>query len=161
MPSEQEKAELSKKRGQASSQISDPDQRRTFVAAQGESERKGKGTASHEEYEHLNREADDTLATGGANKAVNVPSYKHGTPYVPKTGLAKLHKGERVVPAKDNDMKDMYSKVHEGDSAPRKAIKRIVTHKSHDGKYIHTHEHHHPAHHPDETNVSNDKAEFH
>lgn len=102
MATPQEQADLSKKRGQAAAQISDPDQRRKFVAAQGEAEKKGKGNASPEDYDRLSREADDTIATGGLNKSVGVPSYKHGTPYVPKTGLALLHKGEKVTPAKDN-----------------------------------------------------------
>jgi hypothetical protein len=31
-----------------------------------------------------------------------VRSFKHGTDYVPETGLAILHKGEKVVTAKDN-----------------------------------------------------------
>jgi hypothetical protein len=31
-------------------------------------------------------------------KPGKTPSYKHGTDYVPKTGLAKLHKGEAVLP---------------------------------------------------------------
>lgn len=31
-----------------------------------------------------------------------VPSYKHGTSYVPKTGLALLHEGEKVVPKAQN-----------------------------------------------------------
>lgn len=31
-----------------------------------------------------------------------IPSYDVGTPYVPKTGLALIHKGERIVTASDN-----------------------------------------------------------
>src|SRR5882672_9732 len=88
-----------------------------------------------------------------------LPSYKHGTDYVPKTGPAVLHKGERVVPAKDN-MKNMYSKVTEGDGKPPKKVKEIHTSKTHDGKYLHRHVHHHSMHHPDETHVSNDAKEM-
>lgn len=32
----------------------------------------------------------------------SIPSYDVGTPYVPKTGLALIHKGERIVTASDN-----------------------------------------------------------
>ena len=32
----------------------------------------------------------------------SVPSYEVGTPYVPRTGMAMLHQGERVVPAAQN-----------------------------------------------------------
>ena len=41
----------------------------------------------------------ETTHETGADK---VPSYKSGTSYVPKTGLALLHKGEKVTPAKEN-----------------------------------------------------------
>lgn len=106
--SEQDKAALSKIRGHAAAQIADPATKQKFIAAQGESERKGNIDA---DYEHLTREAEDTEATQGANKASNaqssdtsgrLPSYKHGTDYVPKTGPAVLHKGEKVVPKEEN-----------------------------------------------------------
>lgn len=106
--SEQDKATLSKVRGHAAAQIADPAAKQKFIAAQGESERKGNIDA---DYEHLNREAEDTEATQGANKATNatssdssgkLPSYKHGTDYVPKTGPAILHEGEKVTPKEDN-----------------------------------------------------------
>lgn len=32
----------------------------------------------------------------------SIPSYDVGTPYVPRTGLALIHQGERIVTAKDN-----------------------------------------------------------
>lgn len=31
-----------------------------------------------------------------------IPSFDVGTPYVPQTGLALIHKGERIIPARDN-----------------------------------------------------------
>lgn len=39
---------------------------------------------------------------------------------------------------------------------PPKKIKEIRTRKTDDGKYVHTHLHHHPEHHADETHVSED-----
>lgn len=106
---ENAKAALSKKRGQAAAYIQDPSERQRFIAAQGESER---NQNLYKEYEHLDREAEDTLATQGENKAVEgakyakgtpgvsvgrgsfMPMYKAGSKHVPKTGVAKLHKGE-------------------------------------------------------------------
>jgi len=37
------------------------------------------------------------------------PSYAVGTPYVPETGLAMLHRGERIVPASQNTTNNAYS----------------------------------------------------
>jgi len=87
-------------------------------------------------------------------------TFHKGTNYVPKTGNYTLEKGEAVVPKEKNMVAGMYAKVLEGDKKPKKEIKSIRTHKSHDGKYIHTHEHHHPMHHPDETHVSNNMDEM-
>lgn len=83
-----------------------------------------------------------------------------GTDYVPKTGNYTLQKGEAVVSKEKNKM-NPYAKITEGDKKPKKEIKRIITHKSHDGKLIHTHEHHHPEHHENETHVSSNMAEMH
>jgi hypothetical protein len=88
-----------------------------------------------------------------------LPSYKHGIDYVPKTGPAILHKGERVTPEKDNMKDKVYGKVHEGDGKPPKKIKEIRTRKSASGGHIHEHHHHHPEHHPMEEHTSpDDKA---
>ena len=81
-------------------------------------------------------------------------SFKHGTDYVPKTGVYKLHEGEAVTP-KDKNMKNMYSKITEGDAKPKKEVKHVITKKLHDGKILHTHVHHHPMH-EDEHYVSDD-----
>lgn len=87
-------------------------------------------------------------------------SFKTGTPYVPKTGVYKLHEGEAVVPKEKNTMNasDAMAGIT-GKAKPPKKIHKITTHKSDDGKMIHTHQHHHPAHHPDETHVSNNMKE--
>lgn len=85
-------------------------------------------------------------------------SYKNGTPYVPKTGVYKLHEGEAVVPKEQNQMdaKTAMEAITGKKNKPPKKIKEIRTRKSDDGKYVHTHLHHHPEHHADEMHVSND-----
>jgi len=90
-------------------------------------------------------------------------SFQAGTNFVPKTGLALLHKGEKVIPAKDNMADSHVFDMIPGkkEKAPPKHIKEIRTTRAHDGKLIHTHIHHHPAHHPDETHVSNDMSDLH
>lgn len=75
-----------------------------------------------------------------------LPSYKHGTDSVPETGPAVLHKGEAVIPAKDNPMANIYSKITEGDKQPKKSLKEIRVRKAKDGSHIIEHHHHHPAH---------------
>ena len=84
-----------------------------------------------------------------------VSSYKNGTDFVPKTGLALLHKGEKVTPAKDN-MKNIFDKITEGDAKPPKKLKSIHTRKAADGSYIHEHHHHYPEHHKMEEHTSTD-----
>ncbi|MBA7526142.1 hypothetical protein ES705_18303 [subsurface metagenome] len=46
-------------------------------------------------------------AAGGGG--AGFPSYQFGTPYVPKTGLYKLHEGERVTPANQNTYNNSFS----------------------------------------------------
>lgn len=91
----------------------------------------------------------------------HISSYKHGTDYVPKTGVALVHKGEKIIPAKDNTMSfspaDAMAKI--APKKPKKEIKEMVHTKSHNGKHIVTHRHHHPEHHPDETHVMNNLSE--
>lgn len=85
-----------------------------------------------------------------------------GTDYVPKTGNYRLEQGEAVVPKEKNMADDIFAHVpHRGsESKPKKEIKEMVHSKSHNGKHIVVHKHHHPAH-PDETHVLNDMAELH
>lgn len=86
----------------------------------------------------------------------HISSFKHGTNYVPKTGLALIHKGEKVIPAKENKMgfsaADAMEKIAPK-KAPKKEIHKIEHTISHNGKHIMTHKHHHPEHHADETHV--------
>lgn len=46
------------------------------------------------------RKSNDEMSSGGGGSGT--PRYQTGTPYVPTTGLALLHKGEAVIPAKFN-----------------------------------------------------------
>jgi hypothetical protein len=85
---EEQKAELSKKRGHAASQIKDPEERKKFISRQGKAEEKTKGKVPEIVYEGMKRQADVTAAS---------PSYKKGVKCVPRTGLAKLHRGEAVL----------------------------------------------------------------
>jgi hypothetical protein len=88
-------------------------------------------------------------------------SLKNGTPHVPETGNYKLHKGEAVVP-KEKNMSDPFALVP-GRTEPKSAkkeIKRMEITKSHNGKHIVKHVHHHPSH-EDETHVMNDMAALH
>jgi len=91
--------------------------------------------------------------TGGKK----MPSYKHGTDYVPKTGVAKLHEGEAVLPKhKAEQYRDAKGELG-SDDKPAKEISHIITRKGKkDGKnvHVHTHVHTHPMHHPDETHVT-------
>jgi hypothetical protein len=93
-------------------------------------------------------------------------SFEKGTDSVPKTGVYKLHKGEAVIPKDKNPMKQVdkamaSSKDMMGDDKkPKKAIKHIETRKTHDGKFVHTHKHHHPDVHKDEEHVSNNMDEL-
>lgn len=153
MPTEQEKAALSKKRGQAAALISDPEMKKKFIAAQGEAEAKGKGTAKPEEYEQMNKSAEDTMATGGMNTWVKpLGSFKKGTKSVPKTGAYVLHEGEKVTPEEKNPdskkgekMATPYDMITGGKKAP-KTIQRHEYHRTHNGKHVVTHKHHDPSH---------------
>lgn len=89
-------------------------------------------------------------------------SLKKGTDYVPKTGSYKLHEGEAVVPKEKNMAADIYAHVP-GRTEPKpakKEIKRMEITKSHNGKHIVKHIHHHPSH-EDETHVMNDITALH
>lgn len=121
------RADIARRRGQAAAKISDIPKRQRFVAAQGDVEdraRRKKMTPEEEESElgRLGREADDTEATGGLSQDVGLPTYKSGTAFVPKTGLAKLHRGEAVIPAKKN--KNFIQKAIKHPGALRNAASR-------------------------------------
>ena len=87
MATEQERAEMSKTRGQVGAGMKPGPEKRAFISKQGEQEAKGKddlGELSQEAYRQRN-----INAVQGSFKKGGV---------VPKTGVYKLHKGEHVVP---------------------------------------------------------------
>lgn len=90
--SEQDKANLSEKRGKLAAGITDPSQRKAFLSAQGEADRKG---GRDQDYAPV---VQDTTAEGNRQAlSAALGSFKHGGT-VHKTGLYKLHEGEHVEP---------------------------------------------------------------
>lgn len=100
MPNEQNRAMLSKRRGQLAARITDSTKRREFVAAQGE------GKLSEEQIE-----ADTMRET---NKQA-LQSYKKGG-IVKRTGPALLHKGEKVLTESESHAYDF--RKQKGKRAP-------------------------------------------
>lgn len=89
MPGEEARAETSKFRGQVASGIRDSDERRKFISRQGDEEARGKS-----DTESLKQ---DAYRQRNVNAVQG--SFKRGG-RVKKTGVYRLHKGERVVPRK-------------------------------------------------------------
>jgi hypothetical protein len=87
MPTEQERADMSRTRGEVAAGISDREKRRKFVERQGEEERTGK--------ENLTSLGEEAYRQRNIN-TVQGSMRKGGK--VRKTGLYRLHSGERVVP---------------------------------------------------------------
>lgn len=77
-------------------------------------------------------------------------SYEKGTPHVPKTGTYKLHKGEAVIPAKDNPMAaGIFDKIPGStEKKAKKVIDHIKIRKMKTGGHIVEHHHTHPGDHP-------------
>jgi hypothetical protein len=148
MANEQDRANLSIRRGKLAAGIPDQSARSQYIAAQGKAEASG-DTASQAKLEsdtsktentgaigvQAGVEADSTqrsatppmgiLGTTGGSKAIG--SFKKGGK-VKKTGLYKLHKNEIVVPAnKASTMKDILSGKK---SATKKKIKKVDLTKS-------------------------------
>jgi hypothetical protein len=88
MATERQRADLSKRRGQAAAGITDSAARKTFIARQGQEEAKGGKDLTGLEQE-TSRER---------NRQAVLGSFKQGGT-VPKTGNYKLHKDEKVIPA--------------------------------------------------------------
>jgi hypothetical protein len=145
---EDEKADLAKRRGQAAAQITDPEERRKFIADQGDTEA-AKKKLPIADYNRLSTES-------------AIKGYKHGTDYVPKTGPAVLHKGEAVLKKEDAEKyrKHLSHVADELGGDPAKApkvIDHIRTRKAASGGYIHEHHHTNPGDHPVEQHISADQ----
>lgn len=117
---EQEKADLSKQRGVAAATIKDPEERRKFIAAQGDTEAQKKGLPVLD-YQNLAKEAGNKIA---------LASYKKGTDKVPKTGTYKLHEGEAVLTKQENEARKKGKKKH---------LHKIITTRAKDGSFGHEH----------------------
>lgn len=123
MPTEDERAELSKKRGRAAAYISDPKRRAKYGQKQGKLESEGKLT--DEDARIMRKSADETIASEGKNVDSGVlGSYKKGGK-VKKTGPYKLHKGEEVIPAHKVGKK----KGHRGKAKGQKKAHKKVARK--------------------------------
>lgn len=125
---EEQKAQLSKRRGQAATQIVDPAERQRFISAQGDAETVNKGQLPVARAHKMSEEA-------------GLMGYKRGTAYVPKTGPAILHKGEAVIPANKNSMGLAESALaHNDREAPakpeKKKVKSVHVRKAHKGGFI-------------------------
>ena len=87
MATELERASVSRQRGKVAAGMQPGEEKREFIAKQGQQEAKGKddlGELSQEAYRQRNINAvQGSMKKGGV---------------VPKTGVYKLHKGEHVVP---------------------------------------------------------------
>lgn len=84
---EQEKADLSKTRGVTAAHISDPGERRDYIAAQGASETKGKDQTADLKQADFNKR----------NELAAIGSMQHGGTAT-KAGPYLLHAGEKVSP---------------------------------------------------------------
>lgn len=149
---EQESAALSIRRGQAAAQISDPEKKKKFIAAQGNYE-------ATKDQSPLSRvtslmtpsklESETQAVFGNKGKGMEptqgMPSYKKGG-IVKKTGPALLHKGETVIP---NDMGLAEGPMAHGDEKPKKAkkeVKSVHVRKAKKGGFIAENHHVSPDH---------------
>jgi hypothetical protein len=118
-------------------------------------------TGAQGDVKHPEASSSKDVVTPEQMREPHIRSFKTGTDYVPETGLALVHKGEKIIPAKDNPMSfspaDAMARI--APKKPKKEIKEMVHTKSHNGKHIVTHRHHHPEHHPDETHVMNNMSD--
>ena len=99
-PTEQQKAALSKKRGETAAALEKqghfqtPEEKQKFISAEGDAE--AKGSLTQDKMTQLSQQGTMSFKEGGV---------------VPKTGLALVHKGETVIPAKEGRSSE-YRKVY-------------------------------------------------
>lgn len=144
---EDQKAALSRRRGQASSYIKDPSARKAYNEEQGAVEAAHGGTAPDSEYERMSRNADDTIATQGLKQEAHARSQVNSADVKQKMGMSQKHE----------IMADLSHSLGGGSAAHSKKIKEIRTRRGHKGGYIHEHHHTHPEEHPMEEHVSPDQ----
>ena len=170
---EQESAELSKRRGEAAAQITDPEKRRKFIAAQGDYET-NKDASVFSKMSNmmtptkLDSEATAVQASGGKE---GLKSYKKGTDRVPKTGAYKLHEDEAVLnKAKAEKYRAVglaegplaHGEAH--DAKPKKAkkeVKAVHVRKAKNGGMIAENHHENPAINPMEEHTLPDMSALH
>jgi hypothetical protein len=138
---EQQRADLAKQRGVQAAKMTDPAERRRYIAESANIDK---------DYEGM---AQKTSAMENVlMKRELLGSYKKGTKSVPKTGVYKLHKGEAVIPAKENKekespaekdmkkrMKDIAKKALSklgGEKKPRKKPKMHITPADNEGYHV-------------------------
>lgn len=104
---------------------------------------------------------DTTTRSGGApsGPAAKPSGFKDGG-VVEKTGVAKVHKGEVVIPAKDKGMawKDATKHLGGKSKGSKKEIKSIHTRPGKSGGYIHEHHFNNPEENQMEEHTSPDQA---
>ena len=130
------------------------DETKTWREAAGRSAQPTKTSAPTESADKINPKA--KFGDNPGEKRIDVsdmtkplagqamPSYKDGVDSVPKTGPALLHKGEKVVPAKDNVMDKITGGV------PAKVVSHMVHRKHKADHHVVENHHTHPDHHPAE-----------
>jgi hypothetical protein len=123
-PTEKERADISKRRGNLAKSITNPSAKRSFIAAQGEDEAKERvpitsvgNSASfpavaagmpmvRQQTRMAESEGAEAAQKAAEKLGILAPSKKHGGK-VAATGLYKLHKGEKVVPAQKSASKEV------------------------------------------------------
>ena len=106
---ESERAALSQKRGRLAAGIRDSEERKRFIARQGEDEAKGSRGMGMEKIsaETALEEGRQTAGVDSSDTTRTLRSMKKGG-VVKNTGAHLLHKGERVVPADGEDGKEVH-----------------------------------------------------
>jgi hypothetical protein len=124
--------------GTATSEYASEAVSQTILAAAAKWAQQGApGGGTNADYEQLVAAFDQyggKLPMGWAEpwaKAFGIPLYQKGTDYVPKTGLAYLHKGEKVIPAGQSSstttvtISPQITINSSGDASPKEIAKEV------------------------------------